>query len=85
MTGVTGFIGEQLLWKILTELPETRPSVLVRRKGSASARDRMIAVVKKPIFAEVREAAGGAAELLDSRVEIIEGDLPNVPRAADRS
>jgi alcohol-forming fatty acyl-CoA reductase len=80
MTGVTGFIGEQLLWKILTELPETRPSVLVRRKGSASARDRMIAVVKKSIFAEVREAAGGAAELLDSRVEIIEGDLPNVPR-----
>ena len=80
MTGVTGFIGEQLLWKILTELPQTAPSVLVRRKGSASARDRMIAVVKKPIFTELREAAGGAAELLDSRIEIIEGDLPNVPR-----
>ena len=80
MTGVTGFIGEQLLWKILTELPETIPSVLVWRKGSASARDRMIAVVKKPIFTDVREAAGGAAELLDSRLEIIEGDLPNVPQ-----
>jgi fatty acyl-CoA reductase len=80
MTGVTGFIGEQLLWKILTELPQTRPSVLVRRKGSANARDRMIAVVKKPIFTELRETAGGAAELLDSRIEIIEGDLPNVPR-----
>jgi alcohol-forming fatty acyl-CoA reductase len=79
MTGVTGFIGEQLLWKILTELPETTPSVLVRRKGSAGARDRMIAVVKKPIFTGVREAAGGAAELLDSRIEVIEGDLPNVP------
>ena len=68
MTGVTGFIGEQLLWKILTELPDSAPSVLVRRKGSAGARDRMIAVVKKPIFTEVREAAGGAAELLDSRI-----------------
>jgi alcohol-forming fatty acyl-CoA reductase len=79
MTGVTGFIGEQLLWKILTELPDSTPSVLVRRKGSAGARDRMIAVVKKPIFAEVREAAGGAAQLLDSRIEVIEGDLPNVP------
>ena len=79
MTGVTGFIGEQLLWKILTELPDSAPSVLVRRKGSAGARDRMIAVVKKPIFTEVREAAGGAAELLDSRIEVIEGDLPNVP------
>ena len=38
MTGVTGFIGEQLLWKILTELPDTTPSVIVRRKGSATAR-----------------------------------------------
>jgi alcohol-forming fatty acyl-CoA reductase len=80
MTGVTGFIGEQLLWKILTELPETRPAVLVRRKGSASAQERMIAVVKKPIFDDVRRAAGGAAELLETRVEVIEGDLPNVPQ-----
>lgn len=31
MTGVTGFIGEQLLWKILTELPTTRAGVIVRR------------------------------------------------------
>jgi fatty acyl-CoA reductase len=83
MTGVTGFIGELLLWKILTELPETTPSVLVRRKGSACARDRMIALVKKPIFEDVREAAGGAAELLDTRIEVIEGDLPNVPHLPD--
>jgi alcohol-forming fatty acyl-CoA reductase len=80
MTGVTGFIGEQLLWKILTELPDTTPSVLVRRKGSASARDRMIALVKKPIFSDVRDAAGGAAELLDTKIDVIEGDLPNVPQ-----
>ena len=79
MTGVTGFIGEQLLWKILTELPETRPSVLVRRKGSAAARDRVVSLVRKAIFAEVREAAGGAEALVDSRIEVIEGDLPNVP------
>ena len=79
MTGVTGFIGEQLLWKILTELPDTKPSVLVRRKRSAGARDRVIALVKKPIFASVREAYGGAEELVDARIEVIEGDLPGVP------
>src|SRR5688572_8061938 len=78
MTGVTGYIGEQLLWKILTELHETRPSVLVRPKGSASARERMIAVVIKPIFNDLRKAAGGPAELLETRVEVIEGDLPTV-------
>jgi alcohol-forming fatty acyl-CoA reductase len=79
MTGVTGFIGEQLLWKILTELPESSPSVLVRRKGSASARDRVLSVVKKDIFTALREAAGGAEDLLDGRIEVLEGDLPNVP------
>ncbi len=79
MTGVTGFIGEQLLWKILTELPETTPSVLVRRKGSATAYDRVLSLLKKPIFAELRDAAGGAAELLDARIEVIQGDLPSVP------
>lgn len=79
MTGVTGFIGEQLLWKILNDLPDTTPAVLVRRKRSASARDRMVGVVKKDIFKAAREAAGGPEALLDSRIEVIEGDLPNVP------
>ncbi len=80
MTGATGFIGEQLLWKILTELPETRPAVLIRRKGSAGARDRLLTLVRKPLFAALRESAGGAQELLEQRIEVIEGDLPNVPR-----
>jgi fatty acyl-CoA reductase len=79
MTGVTGFIGEHLLWKILTELPDTRPAVLVRRKGSAGARDRVLGLVKKDIFADLRRAAGGPEALLDSRIEVVEGDLPNVP------
>nr|WP_090596797.1 HAD-IB family hydrolase [Auraticoccus monumenti] len=79
MTGVTGFIGEQILWKVLTELPGTTPAVLVRRKGSTPARDRVVALLKKKIFTELREAAGGAEELLEARVRVIEGDLPNVP------
>ena len=79
MTGVTGFIGEQLLWKILTELPQTRPALLVRRKGSAEARDRVLTLLRKPLFAALRETAGGAEALLEQRIEVIEGDLPNVP------
>ena len=78
MTGVTGFIGEQLLWKMLTELPGTVPSVLVRRKGSARAVDRVRSLLKKKVFADLAEAAGGVDALLE-RVEVIEGDLPNVP------
>lgn len=79
MTGVTGFIGEQLLWKILTELPDTTAAVLVRRKGSNSAHDRVVALLKKKIFTDLRTAHGGAEELLAARIRVIEGDLPNVP------
>ena len=79
LTGVTGFIGEQVLWKILSELPETKVSVLVRPKGSMSAQTRVVGLLRKPIFKELREAAGGPEALQESRVEVIEGDLPNVP------
>ncbi|HJE50735.1 MAG TPA: HAD-IB family hydrolase [Tessaracoccus flavescens] len=79
MTGVTGFIGEQLLWKVLTECPETTVSVLVRRKGSVTAHERVVSLLKKKIFADVASAAGGAENLIGTRVEVIEGDLPNVP------
>lgn len=79
LTGVTGFIGEQLLWKILTELPGTKVAVLVRRKGSVTARERVISLAKKKIFAPLVAAAGGTEQLVDGRIEVIEGDLPNVP------
>ncbi len=79
MTGVTGFIGEQILWKVLTELPRTRAGVLVRPKGSVSARERVVALVGKPIFKQLRQQAGGAESLVDQRILVIEGDLPHVP------
>ncbi len=79
MTGVTGFIGEQLLWKVLTECPDTRIGVLVRPKGSTTARQRVVSLVGKKIFADVRAAAGSAEDLVAQRIEVIAGDLPNVP------
>ncbi|MHA7860321.1 HAD-IB family hydrolase [Tessaracoccus sp. Y36] len=79
MTGVTGFIGEQLLWKVLTECPDTATAVLVRRKGSITAESRVVSLLKKKIFKDVVEQAGGVAELMASRIQVIEGDLPRVP------
>ncbi len=79
LTGVTGFIGEQILWKMLTQLPTTRVCVLVRPKGSVTARERVVGLLKKKIFRPVCDAAGGAEELLAQRIMVIEGDLPNVP------
>ena len=79
MTGVTGFIGEQMLWKFLTECPDTTTAVLVRRKGSLSATQRVASLLKKKIFKDIVDEAGSVEELMDARIDVIEGDLPDAP------
>ncbi len=79
MTGVTGFIGEQMLWAFLRDCPDTRTAVLVRPKGSLTAQDRVAALLRKRIFKEIVEEAGGVEPLMAARIEVIPGDLPNVP------
>ncbi|MGH3454563.1 MAG: SDR family oxidoreductase, partial [Nocardioidaceae bacterium] len=79
LTGVTGFVGEALLHRLLTQVPDVTVTVLVRPKGSAGGVDRAKATLAKPIFAEVVEAAGGVDALVESRVRVLEGDLSDVP------
>lgn len=79
MTGVTGFIGEQMLWRFLNDCPETRTAVLVRRKGSLTAEKRVQQLLGKKIFKDIVKAAGGVEPLMAERVQVIEGDLPQVP------
>lgn len=83
LTGVTGFVGEALLHRLLAQVPSMTVAVLVRRKGSATAADRMQQLLKKDIFAPAVEAAGGTQELLAERVHVIEGDLSDVPPLPD--
>lgn len=71
LTGVTGFVGEALLQLLLAEVPGARVTVLVRPKGSTTAQARVESLLKKPIFAGLEEAA--------SRVEVLSGDLSDVP------
>lgn len=79
MTGVTGFIGEQMLWRFLNDCPDTRTAVLVRRKGSITAEKRVAQLLGKKIFKEIVQASGGVEKLMAERVQVIEGDLPQVP------
>lgn len=79
MTGVTGFIGEQMLWAFLNDCPETRTAVLVRPKGSVTAAQRVAQLLGKKIFKDLVAAAGSVEALMAERVEVISGDLPNVP------
>lgn len=78
LTGVTGFVGEALLQRLLTDLPGTVPVVLVRPKSGQPGRDRIAGMLRKPTFAAAVERAGGPEALL-AEVEVLEGDLAAVP------
>ena len=79
VTGVTGFVGEALLQLLLDRVPDTRVVLLVRRRGSTSAVDRVRGLLGKPIFQEVVERSGGVDRLLADRVAVLEGDLADPP------
>lgn len=79
LTGVTGFVGEALLHRLLTQAPDTSVAVLVRPKGTASGTDRVKALLGNDIFTTVVEAAGGFDELIETRLSVLEGDLAEVP------
>jgi nucleoside-diphosphate-sugar epimerase len=78
ITGVTGFVGEALLQRMLTVRPGTRPLVLVRPKSGQPGRDRIAALLGKPTFKAAVDRAGGLDALLDT-IGIVEGDLRNLP------
>ncbi len=82
ITGATGFIGEALLRTLLVDLPGARPVVLVRPKAGQPGAARLARTLRKRTFAPAVEAAGGgaagAAALLE-RVQVLEGDLSDVP------
>jgi HAD superfamily hydrolase (TIGR01490 family) len=79
LTGVTGFVGEALLQRLLADVPGVRLTVLVRPKGSAPGSSRIEALLRKPIFEEVVAHAGGVEALMQARVAVLEGDLAAPP------
>jgi len=79
VTGATGFVGEALLHRLLTQVPGVTVATLVRARGSTSGAARMGALLGKAIFADVVKAAGGIEALLATRVRVVEGDLSDVP------
>jgi alcohol-forming fatty acyl-CoA reductase len=79
LTGVTGFVGEALLHLLLSEVPGTHVTLLVRPRGSTPAEDRVRALLGKTIFSDVVAAAGDVDTLLADRVRVLAGDLADVP------
>ncbi len=87
ITGATGFIGEALLRTLLVEVPGVRPVVLVRPKAGQDGAARIARTLRKPTFAAAVAEPGEdprvwAAELA-GRVDVVEGDLADVPELPD--
>ena len=89
VTGVTGFLGQAVLERLLYDIPESRLVLLVRGRGGQAARSRVEEVLRRPAFNRLREREGpeGMATLVSERIEILEGDveeqLPRLPGDLD--
>ncbi|KJE25200.1 phosphoserine phosphatase [Frankia torreyi] len=81
VTGVTGFMGEALLERLLSDFPDTSVVALVRPRGSHTGAARLARMLRKPAFRQLRDRLGsaGLAELVARRVEVVEGDLSRLP------
>ncbi len=76
VTGVTGFLGQALLERLLFDCPESRPLVLIRPQFGSAGRDRLADMLKRPCFERLRDREGeeGLARILND-IEVLEGDL----------
>jgi len=81
VTGVTGFVGEALLERLLADFPDVRLVVLIRPRRGRSGQARLRSALAKPAFRALRERLGadGLAALAAERVEVLEGDLSAMP------
>jgi fatty acyl-CoA reductase len=89
LTGVTGFLGQVVLERLLMDFPQTRIVLLVRSQTGATARERVEYLLRKPAFTLLRERYDDQAlmGLLDERTQVVDGDFsrsePAIPAGID--
>lgn len=81
LTGVTGFLGQAVLQVLLENHPSVRVTAVVRPKGSLSGRKRLESLLRKPVFSAWAERVGKdeVARAFEERVDVLEGDLTDLP------
>jgi fatty acyl-CoA reductase len=81
LTGGTGFVGQAILERLLSDHPDTVVSLLIRTKSGTSGEDRLRHLLRKPVFRSWRERVGDAEveRALTTRLRVLEGGLDSVP------
>jgi HAD superfamily hydrolase (TIGR01490 family) len=82
LTGATGFVGQAVLERLLSDHPGTTISILVRGKSGADTTDRVRALLKKPAFDGWRKKVGDAAveKAAKERIRVVEGAMGSIPQ-----
>src|SRR3954454_586970 len=82
LTGVTGFLGEALLERLLSDLPDTHLVLLVRGQSTRGASDRVRELLTRPAFGALRADRDDddIAALFDDRITVVDGSLEEVPQ-----
>jgi fatty acyl-CoA reductase len=77
VTGATGFLGTALVERILSELPNTRVTALVRGRYGSPPESRIQELVASNAFRPLRERIGaeGLQRVVDERLAFVEGDV----------
>jgi fatty acyl-CoA reductase len=88
LTGGTGFLGQAVLERLLSDHKDTRITLLIRKKGSTPAADRLRTLLKKPVFKVWREKVGEeeVERAVRERLGVVEsglGPLPPLPQDLD--
>jgi fatty acyl-CoA reductase len=89
LTGATGFLGQALLERLLSDRSETVVSLLIRPRTGQSVEHRLQSLLRKPVFRSWKARIGEeeAARIFSERVRVIEGNVtdgpPPLPADAD--
>lgn len=77
LTGGTGFLGQALLERLLSSYPDTRVTLLIRARGSASGTQRLDKLLRRPVFSRWRKEVGpeAARQAVAERVRVVDAEL----------
>ncbi|WP_129660913.1 HAD-IB family hydrolase [Rothia uropygialis] len=86
LTGATGFLGQAVLQALLESTQDVNITAVIRPRGRQTGRDRLQRLLSKPVFAPWIERVGidVVRDALETRVNVIEGDLSELPPLEER-